>query len=681
MKVREGKMSLVQKAKARPDQVKKVLKSVQQQGLYATFNKVMNKLDSLTPLGYSLSGTVVAVGDGVDDLQVGQMVACAGAGYAVHAETVFVPKNLVVPVPEEVGIIDASFATVGAIAMQGFRQAEMHLGEYACVVGLGLLGQLLVQILKAAGINVIGVDIDDFRNKLATDLGADFAAKPDEPDLLTAVKRMTGGQGIDCTFITAGGKTNAPLELAIEIARDRGTIVDVGKTKLDLPWNDCYMKELNVRFSRSYGPGRYDANYEEKGIDYPIGYVRWTERRNMSSFLELIAQKKLDLEPVISSIHSFADAETVYQDIAEGRLGGIGVVFEHDPMGSGATNTSISKNQPAISIEGKVGIGAIGAGNYASSMLFPALSKINNVVFVEVATATGLSAKNAAGKFSFQRTSTDYRVMINSEDVSAVIVATRHSSHAQMVDECIKAGKAVFVEKPLSVNLEGLERVRQAIVDTNNDRLQVGFNRRFSALIQKLGAEFHGLGQPLVMNYRVHAGQLDTNSWYLESEQGSRFVGEAGHFIDVFTFLTGARPVDVSARALSPRNASADDRENMSVIVTYDDGSIGNLQYLTQGNEKLPKEYIEVSGSGKSVCMDNFQTLLVYSGTKCKKTKSSSLDKGQGEQMRAFVESVRTGGKMPISVDSLIDTTLVTLAADESAKTRRSVVLADYWHG
>ncbi len=680
MKVREGKMSLAQKAKARPDQVKKVMRSVQQQGLSATYNKVMNKLDSLTPLGYSLSGTVVAVGDGVNDLQVGQKVACAGAGYAVHAEAVFVPKNLVVPVPDGVKMSHAAFATIGAIAMQGFRQAEMQLSETACVIGLGLLGQLSVQILKAAGMNVIGVDIDDSRNKVAVELGADYAATPDDPGLLAAVARLTGGRGIDCSFITASGNTNAPLELSVEIARDRGRIVDIGKTRLDLSWNDCYMKELDLRFSRAYGPGRYDTNYEEKGIDYPIGYVRWTERRNMASFIDLIARKKLDLAPIVTSTYQFSAAEAVYQEIAKGKLGGIGVVFEHEALSEVGNTVESQKAKPA-KIEGKVGIGSIGAGNYAFSMLFPALSKIDNALFVEVATSTGLSAENAARKFSFLRGSTDYRKMIQAEDVDVVIIATRHSSHASMVEECIRAGKTVFVEKPLAVNLSGLEAVRQAIVDTGNDRLQVGFNRRFSPLIQKLKSEFDGLGQSLVMNFRVHAGQLDADSWYLDGEQGSRFVGEAGHFLDVFAYLTGARPVDVSARALSPQNVTADDRENMSVIVTYDDGSVGNLQYLTQGNAKLPKEYLEVSGAGKSAQMDNFQSLVVYSGMKRQKHKASALDKGQAEQMRALVESANSGGDMPISVESLIDTTLVTLAADESAKSGRSVMLADYWNG
>ncbi len=679
MKVREGKMSLIEKARARPDQVKKVIKTVQQQGVSATFNKVMNKLDSLTSLGYSLSGTIIAVGAEVDDLQVGQRVACAGAGYAVHAETVFVPKNLVVPVPDEVDLSHAAFATVGAIAMQGFRQGEMQLGETACVIGLGLLGQLLAQILKAAGMIVIGIDIDDSRNNLATELGVDYASKPDDSSLLQVVQRLTSSHGIDCSFITAGGNTNAPLELAVEIARDRGRIIDVGKTKLDLSWNDCYMKELDLRFSRSYGPGRYDTNYEEKGVDYPIGYVRWTERRNMESFIDLIARKQLNMAPIITSVHPFSDAEEVYQKIGDGKLVGIGVMFEHEPSVVREKNITSEQVKTPIPVEGKIGIGAIGAGNYASSMLFPALTKVSDAVFIEVATATGLSAKNAAHKFPFVRTSTDYKQMIQMDDVDAVIVATRHSSHAFMVEECLLANKSVFVEKPLSVDLNGLEKVRKVIVETGNDRLQVGFNRRFSPLIQKLKQEFEGVDQPLVMNFRVHAGQLDTDSWYLDSEEGSRFIGEAGHFLDVFSYLTGARPVDVFARALTPKNTTTDDRENMSVIITYDDGSVGNLQYLTQGSNKLPKEFLEVSGAGKSAQMDNFQTLIVYSGMKRNKHKSSSLDKGQGEQMRAFIESVKNGRAMPISVESLIDTTLVTLAADESAKSGRSISLMEYW--
>ena len=329
MKVREGKMNYLQKAKARPDQVKKVIQSVNQQGFWNTYQKVMNKLDSLTPLGYSLSGRVIAVGAGAEEFQVGQLVACAGAGYANHGEVNFIPKNLTVPIPDEVSPEHAAFATIGAIAMQGYRQSSIQLGETACVIGLGLIGQILVQILNAAGIQVLGIDISENRCTLANSCGAVFSCTPHEPSLVQHVMRHTQNLGVDCIFITAGGNTNQPVEISASIARDRARIVDVGKTKLDLPWNSYYEKELEVVFSRSYGPGRYDANYEEKGIDYPVGYVRWTERRNIQSFIDLLAKKSISLDPIIAEVFDFEQAEKVYNDLAEGKQNGLGLLFRY----------------------------------------------------------------------------------------------------------------------------------------------------------------------------------------------------------------------------------------------------------------------------------------------------------------------------------------------------------------
>lgn len=682
MKVKEGKMSYIEKAQARPDQVKKVLQTVQQQGLVATYNKVMNKLDSLTPLGYSLSGIVTAVGTGAEEFAIGQRVACAGAGYANHAEINFIPKNLVVPVPDNVAMEEAAFATIGAIAMQGFRQGEVQLGEITCVIGLGLIGQILVQILVAAGVHVIGVDLSESRCQLAMELGAAAAGKPDDPILRSTIKRLgASSAGVDCIFISAGGNSNGPVELAVEIARDRARVVDIGKTKLDLPWKEYYEKELDVRFSRSYGPGRYDPNYEERGIDYPIGYVRWTERRNMASFLDLIATGKMNLKPIISAIHPFGEAERIYEEMAAGAGGGLGIVFQYPEQ------QEISPQLPSLKVAGKppeipsdkVHLGAIGAGNYASSMLFPHLKEHSEARLVEVSTATSLSAANAARKFAFERQSTDYQALLNASDIDAVIIATRHNSHARITAEALRAGKTVFVEKPLAIDLAGVELVRSTVVETGNDRLLVGFNRRFSPLVQQIAKVFENCKAPLVLNYRVHAGQMESNSWYLDPSEGSRFVGEAGHFLDVFSFLVRSRPVSVVAKSLRPEPVTRDDLENVAVIVTYENGSVGNLLYLTQGSTKVPKEFLEVFGGGSTVQLHNFEYLNIFAGNGQNKVKSSGINKGQKEEMHAFVSAVKSGGEMPISLDSLIDTTLVTLATADSIKTGQPVQLADYW--
>ncbi|MEX2162804.1 MAG: bi-domain-containing oxidoreductase [Sulfuricaulis sp.] len=682
MKVKEGKMSYLGKARARPDQVKKVFNTLRQQGLAATYQKVMNKLDKLTPLGYSLSGEVIAVGSGAEEFRVGQRVACGGAGYANHAEVNFVPKNLVVPIPDSVSTKHAAFATVGAIAMQGFRQAEMQLGETACVVGLGLLGQLLVQILRAAGVTVIGVDIVEARCELALKCGAAAAVGPDDPRLRNVVGRMTDGHGADTVFITAGGSSNGPLELAVSIARDRARIVDIGKTKLDLPWNDCYMKELNVRFSRSYGPGRYDPQYEEQGLDYPIGYVRWTERRNMSSFLDLVTDGRVQLEPIISSVRSFEEAEHVYQELAEGKGDSLGTVFEYaleeDFRKSLPTATAARAVAGRTRVDGVVRLAAIGAGNYASTMLLPHLKANRAVVLDGVATASGLSGQDARRKFGFRRATTNHKELLESADVDAVVIATRHSSHARMVVEAIRAGKAVYVEKPLALNLEEVKLIREAIAESGNDRLMVGFNRRFAPVVAEIAKRFRKVQAPLTVHYRIHAGQLESGSWYLDRNEGSRFVGEGGHFIDTISFISGSRPVSVFAQSLRPEKMTVDDLENIAIVMQFENGSVGNILYLTQGGPKSPKEFFEVFGGGVTAQMHNFESVTYYEGDRSSKNRWR-VNKGQKEEMDAYIECVKSANPLPISLTELIDTTLATLAVIESLKTAAPIHLADLY--
>lgn len=680
MKVSEGKMNYLEKAKARPDQVKKVLQTVQQQGLISTYNKVMNKLDSATPLGYSTAGEVIAVGSGVEGLHVGQKVACAGAGYANHAEVNFIPKNLVVPIPDGVSMKHASIATVGAIALQGFRQSNMQLGETACVIGMGLLGQILLQILNAAGMKTIGVDLVEARLETARQQGASLALNPSDPELMQEIAALTGGQGVDCTFITAGGSSNGPAELAVEIARDRSMVVVIGKSKLDLDWKTYYEKELDIRYSRSYGPGRYDPTYEEKGIDYPIGYVRWTEQRNMSSFLELVAAGKVRLDPVISGVFPFSDAEKIYAQLADRSLQGLGFIYEYADRNF---ELPVSQERKVVSAEPPAKqdfcqIGVIGAGNYVSSMLLPQLQKNSHVKLVEVATATSLSALNAQKKFAFERKSTDYTKVLNGSDINTVLVGTQHGSHVKFVAEALESGKTVFVEKPLAISTDGVKKVVDTVASTGNDRLLVGFNRRFSPVLMDLKKKLANRKAPLAISYRVHAGQMGAGSWYLDTSQGSRFVGEAGHFFDVFAFLTDAEPTTVSAHSLSGDVGSQDFRENMVVTVEYSDGSVASLLYLTQGGVKVPKENLEVFYAGNTYVMDNFTSLHSYLGSKSAKIKRYKLDKGQQNEMQALVSACIEGSEMPISLESLFDTTLLTLAA-EAARNEKTLINFKSW--
>ena len=678
MKINESKLSLVGKARARPDQVKKVMQSVSQQGLRATYRKVSDRLDSYTPLGYSLCGEVVEVGAEVEDLAVGQRVACAGNSYAVHAEYNWVPRNLCVPLPEGVAPEHAAFTTVGAIAMQGYRQSEARLGETAVVIGLGLVGQLLVQILRAAGVNVVGLDPSADRCRLAEQSGA-AACRPPDPasrgPVLEALAALTDGAGADHIFLTAGGDTNQPVELAAELARDRARVVDIGKCRLDLPWTEYYAKELDVRFSRSYGPGRYDPTYEEGGVDYPIGYVRWTERRNMACFLDLVAEGRLDLDPLVSAVLPFDDAVGAYERIQKGEQGGVGMLFRYTANGSrqrrlaAAGPAARPASRPAA--RPVVRLGVIGAGNYATSMLLPHLRDRDDVRLVEVATATGLSATNAQRKFGFERCSTDHRGLLADEAVDAVLIATRHHAHAAMVGEALAAGKAVFVEKPLAVDDEQLRAILAAVADSGNDRLMVGFNRRFAPLLTGLKGAVGARSGPVQVRYEVNAGRLEAGSWYAQPEEGPRLVGEGCHFVDTISWWLDQDPVSVFA-------AATGDPDDSAVTLLYPDGSVATIAYQTGGDPRAPKELFQVTGDSQVARLHNFQRTELWRGGRRQVRRSrGGIDKGQKQELDAFVRAVVEARPMPVSLESLVATSRATFAACRSLASRRLEAVAD----
>ncbi len=555
MKVNESKMSLIGKARSRPEQVAKVLETAAQQGPMSAYRKAMNRLDSYTPLGYSLAGVVVEVGRGAEEFKVGQLVACAGNEFALHAEINWVPRNLCVPVPDGVTAQMAAFSTVGAIAMQGVRQAGAQLGDTACVIGLGLVGQLVVQLLVASGVRVVGIDVVAARCRLAEKAGAQLCAPPDVDGLAAIEQQLaeaSGGLGADRVFLVAGGSSNAPVETAARLARDRATVVDIGKCKLDLPWNAYYEKELDVRFSRSYGPGRYDPHYEIEGFDYPAGYVRWTERRNLQCFLDLIAKREIDPEPLISGVFPLADATSVYERLQAGALEGVGFLFECDAGEKDTEELTRAKAMPVpaaktVPSRGPASgrplrLGFLGAGNYASSMLLPQLAGRADVELSRVATNRSLSAMNAQRKFGFAAASTDVDAVLTDEAIDAVFVVTRHSSHAELTCRALEAGKAVFVEKPLALTGEEVERILATVDGTGNDRLMVGFNRRFAPLLVDMKQRFGAHRGASVARYLVNAGPLAHDSWYRNEDlEGSRFVGEGGHFHGHGQLVGGSR--------------------------------------------------------------------------------------------------------------------------------------------
>ena len=674
MKVSEARLSLLGKARARPDQVRKLVDSVAQQGAMATYQKAMNKLDSYTPLGYSLCGVVIEVGAGAEQFSVGQVVAAAGNEFALHAEVNWVPVNLCVPVPSGVAPEHAAFATVGAIAMQGVRRAEVQLGETACVIGLGLIGQLVVRLLVAAGTQVVGLDTVPERCRAAEKAGALICTTPDDAGVAQLERVLldrTGGLGADHILLAAGGDSNGPVEVAARLARDRARVVDIGKTRLDLPWNAYYDKELDVRFSRSYGPGRYDDRYELEGIDYPAGYVRWTERRNLACFLDLLAGGSVDVGSLVTGVHPVEEAKTVYDQLSSGELRGVGFLLSYPDSGAGNERTlhverPAATKVPARSASGPLRLGFIGAGNYATSMLLPHLRDDAGAELVSVATTTSLSGLNAQRKFGFSTLTTEVETILDDESLNAVFIVTRHHSHAALVGQALERGHTVFVEKPLALTAGQLADILATVESTGNDRIMVGFNRRFAPLFGELREKLGPITDPVAARYLVNAGRLDSSSWYLNEElEGSRFAGEGGHFIDTLSALTGHHPVEVHALG-----SGAD----LQVALRFADGSVASISYLAGGSSRFPKETLDLTGGGRNARLDNFQRVTVWSAKgKSGKRSLAGQDKGQKAQLGAFLAAVRSGGPMPIALDSLVATTQATLAVGTSLSTRLPV--------
>ncbi|MFG1622954.1 bi-domain-containing oxidoreductase [Kribbella sp. NPDC049227] len=671
MKVGEAKLSMLGKARARPDQVRKVLDSVAQQGAVNTYKKVMNKLDSYTPLGYSLCGVVVEVGAGAEEFSVGQLVAAAGNEFALHAEYNWIPVNLCVPVPDGVPPEQAAFSTVGAIAMHGVRQSEVQLGDTAVVIGLGLVGQLVVRLLVAAGVRVFGIDTVDDRCRMAEKAGALQCSSADEAGIASlerSILEASNGLGADHILLAAGGHSNGPVETAARLARDRARVVDIGKTRLDLPWNAYYDKELDVRFSRSYGPGRYDDRYELQGIDYPAGYVRWTERRNLACFIDLIAREQMDIGSLIAGTFPIADATDVYQQLSTGALPGVGFLFEYpkDAPEEASPATALRREPVGrAALAGAARLGFIGAGNYASSMLLPHLQKNEDAVLAHVATNKSLSAANAQRRFGFENISTEANAVLSDESLDAVFVVTRHSSHAELACRALETGKAVFVEKPLALTTEDVDRIVATVDATGNDRLMVGFNRRFAPLLTDLRDRFGDPGGNYSLRYLVNAGRLDPSSWYLDQDkEGTRFGGEGGHFIDTLAWWLNSPPTEVYA-------VPGPEAGDVIVTLRFANGSAGQITYVGGGNARFPKETLDITGGGRNGRLDNFQSASVWAGRKPSTRKARGTDKGQRAELERFVAAVRSGGPMPISFDSLIATTRATIAVDRSLASGR----------
>lgn len=678
-----AKKSLLGKAKARPDLVKKVMATAKKEGIKNAFIKVRSKLDTPIPLGYSCAGIVRAVGQGVDKFQVGDIVACGGAGYANHANYNVVPKNLCVHIPrfktdvsEKQIFEQAASATVGAIALQGIRQAELTLGERVCVIGLGLLGQIAVQLCKANGCKVIGADIDPVKIKLAKKMGADIAVHSSQ--LEKEVTGFTQGFGVDAVIITAAAQGSELVAQAGEISRQKGRVVVVGFVGMDLPRDVYYKKELDLRLSMSYGPGRYDAAYEERGNDYPFSYVRWTEQRNMQTILELIASGSLDIGSLITHRFPFEKALETYDMILAAKEAFLGIILEYDASDE---EGKIVLKESAAEPAGKVGLGVIGAGNFAKGVLLPRFKKMPQVGLEGIVTARGMSAKDVGSQFGFRYCADNNSTLYDDEKINTVLIATRHNLHGNEVKNALAAGKHVFVEKPLCLNVEELQdivRMCSDRVSQNNPLVvMVGFNRRFSPFIQKIKDNIKDRITPLVASYRINAGLIPKDSWIQDiNEGGGRILGEVCHFVDLLRYIVAAPVRTVHSSSVQSNDQTITDRDSISITLTYDDGSLANIIYHAFGNADYPKEVLEIAADSTTIIMNDFRQLEIF-GKKHDNSKSTQ-NKGFDEEIKFFVEAVEKGSGSPVPFSEIVESTLVTFAVHKSLDTGTLVNLKDF---
>jgi predicted dehydrogenase/threonine dehydrogenase-like Zn-dependent dehydrogenase len=720
MLVEFAEKSLLGKARSRPDLVRQMLDKTRREGLLITVEAAFNRLDQPMPLGYSSAGTIVALGEGLAGFQAGQRVACAGGGYAVHAEYVCVPRNLLAPLPDQVDFEAAAFTTLGAIAMHGFRQAEAQVGERVAVIGLGLLGLLTVGIARAAGCAVFGVDLDPGRVALATSLGAQAVLRE---QAVEAAGSFSRGRGCDAVLICADATSADPVELAGVIARDRARVIAVGAVGLQLPRKVYYEKELTFLNSRSYGPGRYDPAYEEGGLDYPIGYVRWTEGRNLEGFVDLLASGRLDIASLITHRFPIEQASQAYELITgkqhEPFLGVLltypvreGEGVDAAAIASGATVRLIPEapSVPPVTTPasvqamlfqrspGKEGataakqpkkpvrIGVLGAGNFASAVMLPALKEIPAVELVGIASASGMSAKHAAHRFGFLYATSDEAQILNDPQVDAVAILTRHNLHARQVIAALRARKHVFCEKPLALNKAELEAIQEALIEPWNSPetsqgdapalLTTGFNRRFAPMAQQMQAFLAERGEPLAAYYRVNAGFIPASHWTHDTEQGGgRIIGEGCHFIDFLTFLVGSPPIAVTAAGLPDGGRYRED--NAVLTFSFPDGSVGVVSYLANGDKAFPKERVEVFSAGRVAVLDDFRSLELVSNGR-RKVFHSRLrqDKGHRQEWQAFAAAIRTGGPAPIPYDQLFGVMNATFASVEALRTGNKVLIS-----
>ena len=655
MLVEFGKANMLDKARQQPDKVRQVLDKIKTDGLMPTVQAVRAKLDQPLPLGYSNAGVVVAVGKGVEGFSVGDRVVSNGN----HVEMVCVPKNLCAKIPVGVSDEAAAFTVLGSIALQGIRLAGPTLGESFVVTGLGLIGLLAVQLLRAQGCRVLGIDLNVDKLKLARQFGAETVDLSRGEDPLAVANTFSGGRGVDGVIIAAATKSSEPVHQAAQMCRQRGRIVLVGVTGLELSRADFYEKELSFQVSCSYGPGRYDPAYEEKGQDYPVGFVRWTEQRNFAAILDMLADKKLNMTPLISHRFNIEQALEAYKLLGEGKPS-LGMVLQYQAEDEGELNrrtvnlNGYAKKENEVNSQSQVIVGVIGAGNFTNQVLLPAIKK-TGVQLKTIASSGGVSGVHVGRRFGFEKTTTETAEIIQDQEINTVFITTRHNTHAKFVKEAFEAGKHVFVEKPLCLTREELAEIRK-LDFSRGQVLMVGFNRRFSPLVKKMKALLDTTAGPKMMVMTVNAGYIPPDHWVQDPEVGGgRIVGEACHFIDLLRHLSGHRIVDIKASMIGDAPGIETREDKMTFTLSFEDGSVGTVHYFANGHKSFPKERLEVFSGGKILALDNFKVITGYGWPKFKKMKLRSQDKGHQGGVKAFVDAVRVGKGYPISLEEMFE--------------------------
>lgn len=654
------------KALDRPDLFRKVLNKARNEGYWSTYKIVRNLISSPIPLGYSCAGEVIAVGTEAAEFRIGDRVACAGLNFANHAEVDYVPRNLAAKIPDAVPYDEACFVTVGAIAMQGVRLAKLELGETVVVMGLGLVGQTAAQLARCAGATVVATDLDPAKVALAVQLDA-HRAIGDPAALAATVAALTNGVGADAVLICAATKSDDPIRQAAELSRLKGRVVVVGDVGMQLERRPYFEKELTLTVSRSYGPGRYDPAYEERGIDYPLPYVRWTEGRNMQSFLELQARKAVSVAPLITHRFTIDEAETAYQIVTgERQEPAIAIVLEYPETVPRSSRIEV-RPVAAAPMERGIRIGVIGAGQFAKGVLLPAFVGQKSVRCRAICTVSGLTSKAVAERYGATYCTSDPAEIIQDPEVDAVVIATRHDQHASLAAAALSAGKAVFVEKPLALTPASLSELSSAARSAGTPRLMVGFNRRFAPLARRGKEFFAGRGEPLSILYRVNAGPLPADSWALDPVQGGgRVLGEVCHFVDLLCFLTDALPARIFAEQLVGPGSQGSDRQNVTITLRLSDGSVGVIHYTANGDAALAKEYMEVFGAQRSAVLDDYRRLSLYRDNRRRRHRLLNQAKGHAEEVAAFVDALGNGSPMPIDFDTLVAVTQTTFLIHRS---------------